>query len=440
MTQVLSAATFAANTFMPSAAPTTAETPAKEVGHTCRFCNSDNLHSFVDLGMSPLCESFVPADKLDEMEPFYPLHAFVCGECFLVQVAEFVSGEEIFGGEYAYFSSFSKAWLKHAADYVDSITDRLGLDENSQVIEVASNDGYLLKNFVEKGIPCLGIEPADNVAATAIEKGVNTVVKFFGVETAKQLREGGLRGDLMIANNCTAHVPDLNDFIGGFKILLADRGVLTIEFPHLESLIRDVQYDTIYQEHYCYFSLLTFQKVLAHHGLTIFDVDEIPTHGGSLRIYVRHDNDDSKPVAASVNDILQRELAAGMDRLETYRGFSERVIATKHQLLEFLIKAKREGKQVVGYGAPGKGNTLLNYCGISTDFLDYTVDRNPYKHGKYLPGSRIPVFSTDKIAETKPDIILILPWNLKDEIVEQLSYARDWNAQFVIPIPEVTIV
>jgi hypothetical protein len=406
----------------------------------CRFCGSMKQHTFVDLGVSPLCENFLTRDELNKGEMFYPLHAFVCEDCYLVQVHEHVSGEEIFGGEYAYFSSFSDSWLAHAAKYVDMITERLQLNENSKVVEIASNDGYLLKNFVAKGIPAVGIEPADNVAAVAIEKGVDTIVRFFGVDTAKDLAAGGLRPDLMIANNCTAHVPDLNDFIGGFKILLGDKGVVTIEFPHLLNLIEQTQYDTIYQEHYCYFSLLTFQKVLAHHGLVLFDVEEISTHGGSLRIYARHDHDESKPVLPAVNEILKQERLAGLEDMDTYRGFSEQVIQTKRQLLEFLINAKRDGKQVAAYGAPGKGNTLLNYCGVREDMIDYTVDRNPYKHGKFLAGSRIPVFAPEKIAETKPDYILILPWNLKDEIVKQLAYTRQWGAQLVVPIPEVKVV
>lgn len=406
----------------------------------CRFCGSMKQHSFVDLGVSPLCENFLTREELSKGEMFYPLHAFVCEECYLVQVHEHVSGEEIFGGEYAYFSSYSDSWLAHAAKYVDMICERLQLDANSQVVEIASNDGYLLKNFVAKGIPAVGIEPADNVAAVAIEKGVETIVKFFGVETAKELAAGGLRPDLMIANNCTAHVPDLNDFIGGFKVLLGDRGTITIEFPHLLHLIEETQYDTIYQEHYCYFSLLTFQKVLRHHGLVLFDVEEIPTHGGSLRIYARHDHDESQPVLPAVAEILGKERAAGLDKMDTYRGFSEKVAETKRQLLEFLIQAKRDGKQVAAYGAPGKGNTLLNYCGVREDMIDYTVDRNPYKHGKFLAGSRIPVFSPEKLAETKPDYILILPWNLKDEIVKQLAYTSQWGAQLVVPIPEVKIV
>jgi SAM-dependent methyltransferase len=416
--------------------------PANEAlaEHSCRFCGSQDLHSFVDLGMSPLCESFVKREDLNRLEAFYPLHAFVCADCFLVQVPTLVSGEEIFGGEYAYFSSYSDSWLRHAAAYVDMITNRLDLNEQSQVIEVASNDGYLLKNFVAKGIPALGIEPADNVAAVAIENGVPSLVRFFGVETARDLVAEGRQADLLLGNNVLAHVPDVNDFVGGFKILLREGGVLTNEFPHLMCLIEQNQFDTIYQEHYCYYSLLTAMAIYEKHGLTIFDVEELPTHGGSLRIYSRHTEDASKPVTQAVKDLIERELDAGYGKLKTYLDFAPKVEETKRKLLEFLIQAKREGKTVVGYGAPGKGNTLLNYCGVRQDFIDYTVDRNPYKQGKFLPGSRIPVFAPERLAETRPDYVLILPWNLKDEIVEQLAYTREWGCQLVVPIPELTIL
>jgi hypothetical protein len=395
---------------------------------------------FLDLGMSPLCESFVPSDKLNEMEAFYPLRAFVCDECFLVQVPAIVSGQEIFGGDYAYFSSYSDLWLEHAADYVDMIADRLQLNEKSQVVEIASNDGYLLKNFVAKGIPCLGIEPARNVARAAMEQGVPTLAEFFGTRAGRQLASLGTRADLLIGNNVLAHVPDLNDFVAGLKILLSDHGTVNMEFPHLARLVEGNQFDTIYQEHYCYFSLLAVQRVFAHHGLTIFDVQELPTHGGSLRIYARHVDDDSRPVTAAVSELLEREIASGYHELKTYFAFADRVAETKCKLLEFLIQAKREGKRIAGYGAPGKGNTLLNYCGIRQDFLDYTVDRNPYKHDKVLPGTHIPVFPPEKIAETKPDYVLILPWNLREEIAEQLAYIRDWGGRLVIAIPELTIL
>lgn len=320
----------------------------------------------------------------------------VCEECFLVQVEEYVSGENIFGGEYAYFSSYSDSWLQHAANYVEMIVERLKLDATHQVIELASNDGYLLKNFVALGIPALGIEPADNVAATAIGKGIPTRVKFFGTKTAQELADEGIQANLLLANNVLAHVPDLNDFVAGMKIALAETGVITVEFPHAVRMIEENQFDTIYQEHYCYFSLYSVEKVFAAHGLTLFDVEELPTHGGSLRIYARHTADDSKPVLPSVAAIRQSEIDGGYTKLETYRAFAEKVAATKRNLLEFLIQAKREGKTIAAYGAPGKGNTLLNYCGVREDFIDYAVDRNPYKHGKFLPGTHIPVFATER--------------------------------------------
>ncbi|GAB5505328.1 MAG: class I SAM-dependent methyltransferase [Rhizobiaceae bacterium] len=406
----------------------------------CRFCDAPLKHSVVDLGNSPLCENFLTRDQLFDDERYYPLHAFVCDQCFLVQVEEYVSGEEIFGGEYAYFSSYSDSWLAHAKRFADSITDRLGLGPDSQVVELASNDGYLLKNFVEKGIPVLGIEPADNVAAVAQAAGVPTRVKFFGVKTAKELVADGIQADLMCANNVLAHVPDLNDFVGGMKFVLKPEGVITVEFPHLMRMIEGNQFDTIYQEHYCYYSLHTLLQVFDHHGMCIFDVEEIPTHGGSLRIYIRHNEDNSKPVTDSVRQIHATELEKGYDRLEVYQAFAEQVRETKRRFLEFLIQAKRDGKQVVGYGAPGKGNTLLNYCGVRSDFIDYTVDRNPYKHFKFLPGTHIPVYPVEQIAQTKPDYIVIMPWNLKDEIAAQLEYTRDWGAKLVVPIPTLTIL
>ena len=415
------------------------EAPGARAKGGCRFCNTPLKHSVVDLGKSPLCESFLTREQLFDPEPFYQLEAFVCDECFLVQVEEYVSGEEIFGGEYAYFSSFSDSWLAHAKRFADAITDRLGLDGNSKVVELASNDGYLLKNFVEKGIPVLGIEPADNVAAVAIDRGIPTEVKFFGVQTARELAAEGVQADLMCANNVIAHVPDLNDFIAGMKIVLKPQGVITVEFPHLMRMIEGNQFDTIYQEHYCYHSLHTLQRIFHHHGMTIFDVEEIPTHGGSLRIYVRHNEDASKPVTDAVRAIHKLEMDKGYNSLEVYTAFAEQVRETKRNFLEFLIKAKRDGKTVVGYGAPGKGNTLLNYCGVRTDFIDYTVDRNPYKHGKFLPGTHIPVFAPEKIAQTKPDYIVILPWNLKDEIAKQLEYTREWGAKLVVPIPQLTV-
>ena len=417
--------------------------PARSATHQaiggCRFCGTPLQHSVVDLGKSPLCENFLTKDQLIEAEEFYPLHAFVCGKCFLVQVEEYVHGKTIFCREYAYFSSYSDSWLRHAANYVDMITNRLELTKDHHVVELASNDGYLLKNFVAKGIPCTGIEPADNVAAVAIDKGVPTIVKYFGVNTANELVADGTRADLMIANNVLAHVPDLNDFVAGIKIVLNEGGVLTVEFPQLNCLIEGNQFDTIYQEHYCYFSLHTLLQVFANHGMSIFDVEELLTHGGSLRIFVRHTEDESKPLTPAVAEIHQRELEAGLTNLETYCAFAARVAGVKRDLLEFLIQAKRDGKRVVCYGAPGKGNTLLNYCGIRTDFIDYAVDRNTYKHNKFLPGTHIPVFAPEKLEETKPDYVLILPWNLKEEISAQLDYVRQWGAKLVVPIPELCV-
>ncbi|HRQ40412.1 MAG TPA: class I SAM-dependent methyltransferase [Chloroflexota bacterium] len=404
----------------------------------CRFCNTPLHHTFVDLGMSPLCESYVSAEMVNQMEPFYPLHVYVCTECFLVQLEEFVSPEHIFT-EYAYFSSYADSWLQHVKAYTDLMVARFGLNEKSHVVEVASNDGYLLQYFVEKNIPSLGVEPAANVAKVAIEKGVPTRVEFFGVECARRMVAEGLSADLIAGNNVLAQVPDLNDFVGGLKILLKPQGVITIEFPHLMCLVAENQFDTIYHEHFSYFSFITAQKIFAAHGLTLFDVEELSTHGGSLRLYACHDDDGSKEVSARAVALQERELAAGLTDMAYYASFAEQVKETKRKLLEFLIQARRAGKTVVGYGAPGKGNTLLNYCGIRTDFLDYTVDRNPYKQGKFLPGTHIPIFHPDKIEETQPDYVLILPWNFKDEILAQLAYIREWGGQFVVPIPEVQV-
>jgi SAM-dependent methyltransferase len=405
----------------------------------CRLCGEPLRRTFVDLGMSPLCESYLPADHLNNMEPFYPLHVFVCEKCFLAQLGEYVTPDHIYT-EYAYFSSYSDSWLRHAREYVDMITQRLKLGSSSLVIELASNDGYLLQNFVQKSIPVLGIDPAANVVPSAIKKGVPTLVRFFGVETAREVLAQGKQADLLLGNNVLAHVPGLNDFVAGMKLLLKPGGVITMEFPHLWRLMEANQFDTIYHEHYSYFSFLTAEKVFARHGLTLFDVEELPTHGGSLRIYGRHADDSDKQVMPSVTKLRDQELALGFEKLETYTAFDGQVKETKRKLLEFLIAARRAGKSVVGYGAPGKGNTLLNYCGIRTDFLDYTVDRNPYKHGKYLPGSHIPIYPPERIAQTKPDYVLILPWNLKDEIVAQLSYIREWGGRCVVPIPETTVI
>ncbi len=404
----------------------------------CLFCAEPLRRTFVDLGKSPLCESYLTAEQLNQMEPFYPLHVYVCEKCFLVQVQEYVSPERIFT-EYAYFSSFSDSWLAHMKAYADIIAARLSLTDASRVVELGSNDGYLLQYFVAKGIPVLGVEPARNVSEKAIAKGVPTVTKLFGRQTARELVADGIRPDLICGANVLAQVPDVNDFVGGIKILLKPGGVVTIEFPYLMRLMAENQFDTIYHEHFFYFSFKTAERVFAAHGLTLFDVDELPTHGGSLRIYARHTEDTAKPAGERVLKLSAREEAAGLDRLDTYASFTEQVHETKRRLLEFLIGARRRGKRIAGYGAPGKGNTLLNYCGIRTDFVEYTVDRNPYKHGRFLPGTHIPIHPPERIRETRPDYVLILPWNLKDEIMEQVSYIRSWGGQFVVPIPDVKV-
>ncbi|OLC63378.1 MAG: SAM-dependent methyltransferase [Candidatus Rokubacteria bacterium 13_1_40CM_4_67_11] len=404
----------------------------------CLFCSAPLRQTFVDLGMSPLCESYLPAEALNQVERFYPLHAYVCERCFLVQVEQYVSPEAIFT-EYAYFSSFSDSWLAHAKAYVDMIVSRLGLSGTSRVIELGSNDGYLLQYFVAKGMPVLGVEPARNVAEAAVARGVPTHVAMFGRQTARELQAQGLQADLLIGNNVLAQVPDVNDFVAGMKLLLKPGGVLTMEFPHLMRLMQENQFDTIYHEHFSYFSFLTAERIFAAHGLRLFDVQELRTHGGSLRIYAGHAEESGTPESEDVTRLRAREASAGLNRLETYAAFTEQVHETKRRLLEFLINVKRAGKHIAGYGAPGKGNTLLNYCGIRTDFLDYTVDRNPYKHGRFLPGTHIPIHAPEKIRQTRPDYVLILPWNLKDEIMEQVSYIREWAGQFVVPIPDVKV-
>ncbi len=388
--------------------------------------------------MSPLCESYVSREQLNHMEPFYPLHTFVCESCYLVQLDEYVSADNIFT-EYAYFSSYADSWVQHAKTYVDLVADRFGLNGSSFVVELASNDGYLLQHFQPKGIPVLGIEPAANVAKVAVEKGIPTLVKFFGVETAKELAAEGRQADLIAGNNVLAQVPDVNDFVGGIRQLLKPEGVVTIEFPHLMRLIEENQFDTIYHEHFSYFSFVTAEKIFEAHGMRLFDVEEIPTHGGSLRIYgclrdARHQ------LTARAQELKVREIAAGVTTPEYYRTFTRQVEETKWRLLEFLIEQRRLGKRIVGYGAPGKGNTLLNYCGIRTDLLEFTVDRNVYKQGKFLPGTHIPVLHPDAIREARPDFVLILPWNFKDEIVAQLAYIREWGGRCVVPIPRVQVL
>jgi hypothetical protein len=411
---------------------------ASPASFPCRFCGTNVRHTFVDLGMSPLCESYLSVQQLNEMEAFYPLHVFVCENCFLVQLREYVSAESIFG-EYAYYSSYSESWLAHAKMYTEKMTERFALGPKSQVVELASNDGYLLQYFMLAGIPVLGIEPAANVAAVAVQKGVPTLVKFFNRESAEELAAQGTKADLLLGNNVLAQIPDLNNFVAGMKILLKSNGVITMEFPHLLRLMEEGQFDTIYHEHFSYFSFLIAEKIFSSHGLTLFDVEELSTHGGSLRIYACHAADRSKCVTAEVVSLREKEEVAGLSRLESYSSFAEQVKKTKCALLEFLIQAYREGKQVAGYGAPGKGNTLLNYCGIRSELLAYTVDRNPYKQSKFLPGSHIPIFPPEQIRQTKPDYVLILPWNLKEEIMQQIGYIREWGGQFVVPIPRAKV-
>ncbi|WP_310485006.1 class I SAM-dependent methyltransferase [Chamaesiphon sp. VAR_48_metabat_403] len=409
--------------------------------HNCRFCKHPLQYTFVDLGGSPISNDFLNLEQLDKSEKFYPLHTYVCDRCFLVQLPEVESREHIFGdGDYAYFSSYSESWLKHCQNYTQLMVERFGFDRSSQIIEIASNDGYLLQYFQQQNIPVLGIEPASNVAAVAEAKGIPTLTKFFGVQTATELVALGKRADLLLGNNVLAHVPDLNDFVAGMKLILKPEGIITIEFPHLLQLIAQNQFDTIYHEHFSYFSFLTVEKVFAAHGLTLFDVEELPTHGGSLRIYGKHAENTQQPVTERVTELKAKEIAAHLDKIDTYLDFTERVESIKRQLLAFLIQAKIEGKSVVGYGAPAKGNTLLNYCGVRTDFIDYTVDRSPHKQGLFLPGTHIPIYSPDRIAETKPDYLLILPWNLKSEIVEQMAHIRDWGGKFVVPIPLLEVI
>lgn len=406
---------------------------------TCRFCATPLVHTFVDLGTSPLCQRHVTPARFNHAESFYPLHVYVCDQCHLVQLPEYCAKEEIFDAEYGYFSSFSDTWLKYAEAYVNMMIPRFGLGKQSKVVEVASNDGYLLQYFVKAGVPVLGIDPTANTAAAAEKKGVRTLVQFFGRKTADAVVANEGKADLILGNNVLAHVPDINDFVGGMKILLAAGGVITMEFPQLLHLIEQNYWDTIYHEHFSYLSFTTVEMIFAAQGLTLFDVDDLPTHGGSIRIYARHADDTTKPVHPRVAAMKAREKAAGHFDLSYYTHFGERVKESKRALLEFLIATKRAGKTVAAYGAPGKGNTLLNYCGIRTDFVDYTVDRSPHKQGNFLPGTRIPIYSPDKISETRPDCLLILPWNLKDEIMKQMASIREWGGQFVVPIPVVKV-
>jgi hypothetical protein len=404
----------------------------------CRFCGSRSLSTFVDLGLSPLCETYPSLADLNSGEMYYPLHVHVCGQCFLVQLQEYESVQKIFS-DYAYFSSYSDSWLAHSEAYCHKMTADLALNEHSFVVEVASNDGYLLQYFVKNNIPVLGIEPAENVSKVAIDRGVPTLVRFFGAELAAELAAKGKRADLILGNNVLAQVPDLNDFVEGLKILLKSTGVLTLEFPHLLRLIERNEFDTIYHEHFSYFSMLTTARILEAHGLKVFDVEELSTHGGSLRVYACRSEDETHPLKPSVQIVIDEELKAGLASVEGYESFALQVKQTKWALVEFLLSAARQGKVVAGYGAPGKSATLLQYCGIGKDLIEYTVDRSPYKQGRFLPGTRIPIFHPDRIRETKPDYVLILPWNLKDEIIAQMQHIREWGGRFVVPIPTVSI-
>jgi SAM-dependent methyltransferase len=404
----------------------------------CRLCNAPLTTTFVDLGMSPLCESILRADQIDQMEPFFPLHVFVCSNCFLVQLQEYVKPESIFS-EYDYFSSYSTSWVEHARRYCEMIKSRLNLSTNSQVYEIASNDGYLLQHFVQMGIPVTGIEPAANVAAVARKNNIPTIVEFFGAELARRLISEGKHADLIIGNNVLAQVPDLNDFVSGIAAFLSANGVVTLEFPHLERLIDENQFDTIYHEHFSYFSIVTIDRVAKNHGLKIFDVERLSTHGGSLRVYLCRAEALHAPSPA-VGALLAHERERGFEDIKTYARFSAEVHRTKRQLLSFLIGLKEKGARVCGYGAPGKGNTLLNYCGIGTDFLDFTVDRNPYKHGLYTPGMHIPIYPVSAIDDARPDYLLILPWNLKQEIVQQMRHVGGWGCKFIVAIPKVEVI
>lgn len=404
----------------------------------CRFCGTALTFSFVDLGMSPPCQSHITAEQLQLPEVFYPLHAYVCSHCRLVQLREFVSPQDIFS-EYAYFSSFSTSWVEHARRYVEMACERFGLGSASRVMEIASNDGYLLKHFLPKNVPVLGIEPAANVAKAAVDIGVATTVRFFGKATATEIAAESGRADLLLGNNVLAHVPDINDFVGGMKILLAPGGSITMEFPHLVRLMAENQFDTIYHEHFSYLSFIAVERIFAAHGLTLYDVEELPTHGGSLRIYARHAENAALAVSERADALRSRELADGFDEMQRYAGFGEQVKRVKRDVLGFLIEAKRQGKTVVGYGAPGKGNTLLNYCGIRSDFLEFTTDANPYKQGKFTPGTHIPIVAPEAIRATKPDYVLILPWNLRTEISKQAEYIREWGGKFVVPIPDLQV-
>jgi SAM-dependent methyltransferase len=415
------------------------ETPSMAAAKSCRFCGSALSRTFVDLGLSPLCETYPSAADLNRGEKYYPLHVYVCEKCWLVQLEEYETPEQIFS-DYAYFSSFSDSWLKHCDKYCEAMKARFGLAKQSFVVEVASNDGYLLQYFVKRNVPVLGIEPAANVAKVAVEKGVPSLVRFFGTKLAKELAAEGRCADLVLGNNVLAQVPDLNDFVEGLKIMLKPEGVLTLEFPHLLQLIQLNEFDTIYHEHFSYFSLLSTIKIMEAHGLRVFDVEELKSHGGSLRVYGCRSESKTHPVEPNVSKVLADEAKAGLDKIAGYESFARQVKETKFALVDFLLNTAKQGKKVAGYGAPGKSATLLHYCGIGKDLIQYTVDRSPYKQGRFLPGSRIPIYHPDRIRETRPDYVVILPWNLKDEIIQQLQFIREWDGKFVVPIPKVAIV
>jgi SAM-dependent methyltransferase len=406
--------------------------------HACRLCGTVLARTFVDLGTSPLCESYVSADQFDEPEMFYPLRVLVCDECLLVQLPAHVAGEQIFS-DYAYFSSYSDSWLAHAKRYADDMIDALALTADSLVTEVASNDGYLLQHFRAAGVPVLGVEPAANVAAAAVEKGIGTVVRFLGLDTGREIAAEYGRADLVVANNVFAHVPDIRGFAVGLRALVKDSGLVTLEFPHLLRLIERRQYDTIYHEHYSYLSLLTASRALEAGGLRIVDVEEFPTHGGSLRVHARPAESAGEP-GARVKSMLNAESAAGLHTVAGYQGFAREVLKIKADLLDFLLVMRREGRSVAAYGAPGKGNTLLNHCGIRSDLISFTVDRNPVKQGKFLPGTRIPIYPPERLAEARPDYIVVLPWNLREELSQQLAYVRSWGCHLVFPIPELEVI
>ncbi|MDE1191948.1 MAG: class I SAM-dependent methyltransferase [Arachidicoccus sp.] len=406
----------------------------------CRFCKTELKNEFIDLYNSPASNSFLTKEKLNMPETFYPLKVYTCPNCFLVQIDEYKKSGEIFDSEYVYFSSFSKSWLAHASRYCDMMEKRFGYDSNSLVVEIASNDGYLLQYFKEKNIPVLGIEPTANTAKAAEEKGITSVIDFFGVRLAKQLAEEGKKADLLLGNNVLAHVPDIVDFVSGLKILLKDNGVITFEFPHLVQLIDNIQFDTIYHEHFSYLSFYTVKKIFESAGIEMFDVEEIPTHGGSLRIFAKHKEDSSKNISENVEKLLQKELSKGINSLQYYNGFQQKAFDIKLAFLDFLITQKNNHKKVAAYGAAAKGNTLLNYCGIKNDLIDFVADANIHKQNKYLPASHIPVKDENYLKEQKPDYVIIFPWNLKDEIVQQLSYIRSWNGKFVVAIPSLQVI